>query len=98
VVWVFLSTEPARRSHVSRSGHQVSQSAQVVGGPGEGKQPSHLVDPSQLHSLEHPHHLHPPERLLHSLSLPLIHRMLKPQYDVLDLVTDGRSFLEAAET
>src|SRR5947209_675635 len=45
--------------------------AQVVGGSGEGKQPSHFVDPSQLHCLQHPDHLHPPERLLHSFSFPL---------------------------
>ncbi len=51
VVWVFLSTEPAHPRHVSCSGHQVSQSAQIVGGPGKDKQPSHLVDSSQLHFL-----------------------------------------------
>ena len=51
VVWVFLSTEPSHPSHLSCSGHQGSQSAQVVGGSGEGKQPPHLVDSSQLHFL-----------------------------------------------
>jgi len=51
MVWVFLSTETAHPSHLSCSGHQGSQSAQVVGGSGEGKQPPHLVDPSQLHFL-----------------------------------------------
>ncbi len=51
VVWVVLSTEPAHPRHVSCSGHQVSQSAQIVGGPGEGEQPPDLVDPSQLHFL-----------------------------------------------
>jgi len=49
VVLIFLSTEPARRSYVSRSGHQVSQSAQVVGSSGEDKQPPYLLDSSQLH-------------------------------------------------
>src|SRR5260370_21718096 len=52
-VWIFLSAEPARRSHVSRSGHQVSQSAQVVGSSGEDKQPPYLLDSSQLRSEEH---------------------------------------------
>src|ERR1019366_4384143 len=51
MVWVFLSTETAHPSHLSCSGHQGSQSAQVVGGSGEGKQPPHLVDSSQLHFL-----------------------------------------------
>ena len=52
VLWVVLSTERARiETSVSCSGHQVSQSAEVVGSSGEGKQPPDLVDPSQLHFL-----------------------------------------------
>ena len=35
----------------SCSGHQVSQSTQVVSSSGEGKQPPDLLDPSQLHFL-----------------------------------------------
>src|SRR6266404_1239183 len=62
-----------KRHYLSCSGHQVSQSAEVVSGSGEGKQPPNLLDPSQLHFLWHPHHLHPPERLFHSFSLPLAH-------------------------
>ncbi len=58
---------------MSCPGHQVSQSAEVVSGSGEGEQPRNLVDPSQLHFLQRPYHLYPPERLLHSFSLPLAH-------------------------
>src|SRR5580700_4913422 len=53
--------------------YQVSQSAEVVSSAGKGEQPPNLVDPSQLHFPDHPHHFHPPERLLHSFSLPLTH-------------------------
>jgi hypothetical protein len=34
---------------MSCSDHQVSQSAEVVGSPGGGKQSANLIDPSQLH-------------------------------------------------
>src|ERR1700732_3558684 len=62
-----------KRNPMSCFRYQVSQSAEVIGSSGEGKKPSNLVDPSQLHFPEHPHHLHPPERLLHSFSLPQTH-------------------------
>jgi hypothetical protein len=41
----------ADRHSVSCSGHQASQSAQVVSSSGEGKQPPNLLDRSQLHFL-----------------------------------------------
>jgi hypothetical protein len=46
VVWVVLSTQRVRIELPSRSGHEISQSAKIVGSSGEGKQPSHFVDPS----------------------------------------------------
>ena len=45
-----LLTGPKRHSG-SGSGHEVSQAAEVVSSPGEGKQPPDLLDPSQLHFL-----------------------------------------------
>jgi hypothetical protein len=47
----FYLLSMADRHSVSCSGHQVSQSAQVVSSSGEGKQPANLLDPSQLHFL-----------------------------------------------
>src|SRR6266849_5064315 len=44
----FYQLNGANRNSVSCSGHQVSQSAEVVSGPREGKQPPNFVDPSQL--------------------------------------------------
>src|ERR1700733_9985324 len=47
--WFFDLLSRSESRLPSYSGHQVSQSAQVVGGSGESKQPPYLLDSSQLH-------------------------------------------------
>src|SRR5216684_1285745 len=47
----YLTLRDRNQISASCSGHQVSQSAEVVSSSGEGKQPPHFVDSSQLHFL-----------------------------------------------
>ncbi len=70
-----LRTDPRQSGRRSVSGggrrFEPRQPAQVVGRTHKREQPTDLRAPSQLHLLEHPDHLQPPEALLDSFPLLL---------------------------